>query len=118
MRNGILATVCVLGCVAATHGAALAADKPMRLWNLTTATIVDFRLAPAGAQNFGPNLTKADKDGEVDHDERLPIRGVAPGRYDARIVQRGGRTCAVAGLELAAGKVFTIEDKQLAGCSK
>ena len=111
--------VAVCAIVWAAGGAgAFAADKPMRFWNLTSATIVDLRLAPAGTQNFGGNLTKADKDGAVDHDERLPVRGVAPGRYDARIVQRGGRTCAAASLELAAGKVFTIEDKQLTGCTK
>ena len=57
-----------------------AAEKPIRFWNLTSATVTELRLAPAGSQNFGPDQCKNDKDGSVDHDERLPITGVTPGR--------------------------------------
>ena len=52
-------------------------------------------LAPAGTTHFGPNHAKNDKDGTVDHDERLRITGVEPGMYDAKFTDvrphlRGG----------------------------
>ena len=54
--------------------------KGIRLWNLTTSTISGFQLSPVGKNAWGPNLTLNDKDKEVDHDERLRITGVEPGR--------------------------------------
>lgn len=59
--------------------------KGIRLWNLTGATISGFELSPAGKNEWGPNQTLNDKDKEVDHDERLRITSVEPGRYDAKI---------------------------------
>ncbi len=97
---------------------ALAADKPTRFWNLTSATVSDLRLAPAGTENFSENLVLKDKDAEVDHDERLAIAGLASGVYDARIGFPDGTLCAVKNISIAAGDVFSIEDKDLAGCKK
>ena len=65
-----------------------AQGKGIRFWNLTTATISGFQLSPAGKDSWGPNQTLNDKDKEVDHDERLRITGVDPGRYDAKISYR------------------------------
>ena len=59
--------------------------KGIRLWNLTSATISSFELSPAGKNEWGPNQTLNDKDKEVDHDERLRITGVEPGRCDAKV---------------------------------
>ena len=53
------------------------------------ATISGFQLSPAGKNDWGPNQTLNDKDKEVDHDERLRITGVEPGRYDAKVGYRG-----------------------------
>lgn len=96
---------------------ALAAEKPIRFWNLTSATVTELRLAPAGSQNFGPDQCKNDKDGSVDHDERLPITGVTPGRYDVKVGYKGGKTCRVANVSIESGKVFSIEDKDLTDCT-
>jgi hypothetical protein len=96
---------------------ALAAEKPIRFWNLTSATVTELRLAPAGSDKFGPDQCKNDKDGSVDHDERLPITGVTPGRYDIRIGYKGGKTCRVANVAIESGKVFSVEDKDLRDCS-
>src|SRR5215470_18542028 len=71
----------------------LAQGKGIRLWNLTTATITGFQLSPAGQNTWGPNQTLNDKDKEVDHDERLRITGVAPGRYDAKVSYAGAKQC-------------------------
>jgi hypothetical protein len=96
---------------------ALAAEKPVRFWNLTSATVTELRLAPTGSDKFGPDQCKNDKDGSVDHDERLQITGVMPGRYDIKIGYKGGKSCRVANVPIESGKVFSIEDKDLTDCS-
>jgi hypothetical protein len=92
--------------------------KGIRLWNLTTQTISGFQLSPAGKNEWGTNQTLNDKDKEVDHDERLRIIDVAPGRYDARVSYRDRRQCLVRDIELVADAVFSIADKDLRVCSK
>jgi len=85
-----------------------AQTKPIRFWNLTTETVTNLYLSPAGKDTWGPDQCKNDPDGEVDHRERLPINGVEPGRYDAKVGYRNGRTCMVKNIELKAGGVFSI----------
>lgn len=93
-----------------------AAAKPSRFWNLTANTITSFQLAPAGTEKWGRDQCQNDRDGTVDHDERLRITGVSPGRYDAKFSDKKGRVCIVRGLEVQEGEVFAIEEKNLAGC--
>jgi len=64
---------------------AMAQGKGIRLWNLTTANDFKFSTFSAGKDNWGPNQALNDRDKEVDHDERLRITGIEPGRYDARV---------------------------------
>jgi hypothetical protein len=98
-------------------GASLAADrKPTRFWNLTANTIVTLQMSPAGQQNWGRDQCENDKDHEVDHDERLRITDTAPGRYDVRFKDKTGRVCVVKNIEVKDGDIFTIEEKDLAGC--
>jgi hypothetical protein len=99
-------------------GAVMAQGKGIRLWNLTTATISGFQLSPAGKNEWGPNQTLNDRDKEVDHDERLRITGVEPGRYDARVSYRDSRQCFVRDIEIKADAVFSIADKDLKDCNK
>lgn len=108
------AVIIILACISQAH----AQGKGIRLWNLTTATITGFELSPAGKDQWSANLTLADKDKEVDHDERLRITGIEPGRYDARVSYREGRQCMVRNIEIAAGAVFSIADKDLTDCTK
>jgi hypothetical protein len=54
--------------------------------------------------------------GRVDHDERLRITGIEPGRYDVKLADRIGRICIVRDVEVKAGAVFAIEEKQLVDC--
>ncbi|MEH2471615.1 hypothetical protein V1281_007198 [Nitrobacteraceae bacterium AZCC 2161] len=95
-----------------------AQGKGIRLWNLTTETISSFQLSAAGQNSWGPNQTLNDKDKEVDHDERLRITDIAPGRYDAKVGYRDARTCVVRDIEIKAGAVFSIADKDLKDCTK
>ncbi|MGN6571978.1 MAG: hypothetical protein ACTHLO_11240 [Pseudolabrys sp.] len=99
-------------------GSAAAKDKPTRFWNLTMHTVSNLQLSPAGKNEFGPNQCKNDKDGTVDHDERVEVTGVAGGRYDVKIADVTGRACVVRNVEVKPGAVFVIDEKQLAGCGK
>jgi len=114
MCRALLAVVFVI----AASGQLLAQGKGIRLWNLTSATISGFQLSPAGKNAWGPNQTLNDKDKEVDHDERLRITGVEPGRYDAKVEYGGSRQCYVRDIEIKADAVFSIADKDLQDCSK
>jgi hypothetical protein len=87
-----------------------------RFWNLTTGTIKEFRLAPAGSASFGKNQCENDPDAAVDHDERLDVTGVASGRYDAKIVYASGKACMARGVEVKEGKVFSLDDHDLTDC--
>jgi hypothetical protein len=102
----------------ATAATASAADRPTRFWNLTHNTIQEFQLAPAGTIAWGEDQCKNDKDGAVDFDERLRITGIDSGRYDARIKDASGRVCFARNIAIEAGKVFSIEEKDLTGCTR
>ncbi len=110
----ILALVVLL----AVAGELSAQGKGTRLWNLTSSTISGFQLSPAGKDNWGPNQTLNDKDKEVDHDERLRITGIEPGRYDAKVTYPNSRQCFVRDIEIRADAVFSIADKDLKDCNK
>ena len=99
--------------LAATSLVALTQGRATRFWNLTQDTISEFYLAPAGTTNFGPNQCKNDKDGTVEHDERLRITGVEPGVYDAKFKDVKGRTCLVKNIKVEAGQIFSIEESEL-----
>src|SRR3954466_5120344 len=117
MRRALIISSAVL--MATTMpSAAQSKGKGIRLWNLTSQTISGFELSPVGKDSWGPNQTLNDKDKEVDHDERLRIADVAPGRYDARVTMRDKRQCVVRDVELVADSVFSIADKDLKSCSK
>jgi hypothetical protein len=96
----------------------LAQGRGIRLWNLSTATISGFQLSPAGKNDWGPNQTLNDKDKEVEHDERLRLTGIVPGRYDAKVTYRDGRQCVVRDVEIKAEAVFSIADTDLKDCNK
>jgi hypothetical protein len=99
-------------------GSAAAQGKGIRFWNLTTATVSGLQLSPTGKDNWGSNQTVNDKDGEVDHDERLRITGIEPGRYDVKVSYHDKRVCVVRNIEIRANAVFSIADKDLTDCSK
>jgi len=97
---------------------ALAQDRPTRFWNLTQGRISEFYLAAAGTTDWGPNQAKNDKDGVVDPDERLRITGIKSGSYDVKLKDLDGRTCMLHGIKVEVGQIFSIDEKDLTGCSK
>jgi hypothetical protein len=90
--------------------------RGIRFWNLTLYTITNFQMSPAGRETWGPNQCENDRDGTVDHDERLRITGIEPGRYDVKLADRNGRVCIVRNIEVKDGAIFAIEEKQLTEC--
>ncbi len=104
--------------LAVTSSVALAEGRPTRFWNLTRYVVSEFYLAPTGTTSWGPNQCKNDKDGTVDPDERLRITGVEPGRYDVKLKDVSGRTCIVRNIEIKAGEIFSIEEKELTSCTR
>ena len=101
-----------------TAASASAADRPTRFWNLTHNTVQEFQLAPAGTTAWGENQCRNDKDGTVDFDERLRVVGIGSGRYDARIKDASGRICFARNIAIEAGKVFSIDEKDLVDCTR
>ena len=89
----------------------------MRFWNLTLYTLTSLQFSPPGQSAWGKNQCENDDDKTVDHDERLRITGLTPGRYDAKLTDRIGRTCVVKDVEVKDG-VFSIEEKQLIDCQQ
>ena len=105
--------------LAALGQPSLAAErKGIRFWNLTSATVAKLYLSPAGKNEWGPDQCRNDPDGAIDHDERLKLAGVVPGRYDLRIADKSGRVCFVRNVMVEADKVFSVADQDLTDCSK
>jgi hypothetical protein len=95
---------------------ASAADR-FFLYNLTTATtFTGVYLAPAGSGRWGSNQALNDKDKEVDPSERLSIKDIERGRFDAKLVDQKGRTCIRHGIDLSKDTTFDIRDADLADC--
>ncbi len=95
-----------------------ASAKDTRFWNLTANTITSVQLSPPGKNEWGRNQADNDRDHTVDHDERLKITDTDAGTYDVKFVDRSGRTCVVPNVQVKAGSVFSIEEKELKGCTK
>jgi hypothetical protein len=113
MRNLLLGSITLglIGC------AATAQDRTgIRFWNLTLYAITNLQMSPTGEDAWGPNQCENDRDGTVDHDERLRITGIEPGRYDIRLADKIGRVCVVRNVEVNAGAIFSIEERQLTDC--
>ena len=98
-------------------GADAAERRGMRFWNLTLYTLTSLQFSPPGQNAWGKNQCENDDDKAVDHNERLRITGLGPGRYDAKLVDRLGRTCVVKDVDVKDG-IFAIEEKQLTDCER
>ena len=96
----------------------LAADKPIRFWNLTAETISELYLAPPGTDKFGANQCLNDKDGTVETDEMVVVKDVQPGKYDVKLKDVSGRTCLISSVAVKAHENFSVGEKQLKNCTK
>jgi hypothetical protein len=116
MRHASIVAVALVLTVAAAH-AQTSKRSGMRFWNLTLYTLTSLQFSPPGQNAWGRNQCENDDDKTVDHNERLRITGLTAGRYDARLMDKIGRTCVVKDVEVKDG-VFAIEEKQLTDCQQ
>jgi len=109
--------LCVVAIVLALSTVAAAEQRRggIRFWNLTLYTLTSLQFSPPGKNEWGHNQCENDDDGTVDHNERLRVTGVTPGRYDTKVTDKIGRTCIVTDVEVKEG-IFAIEEKQLTNC--
>ena len=115
MRRATIIVALML--IASAAQAQSAKRSGMRFWNLTLYTLTSLQFSPPGQNAWGKNQCENDNDKTVDHDERLRVTGLTPGRYDAKLTDKTGRTCVVKDVHVKDG-VFTIEEKQLTDCEK
>jgi hypothetical protein len=113
MTKAMIPATFILALVATSASA-----KDTQFWNLTANTITSLQLSPPGKNEWGRNQADNDRDHTVDHDERLRITDTEAGTYDVRFADKSGRTCVVPNVQVKAGAIFTIEEKQLNGCTK
>jgi hypothetical protein len=113
-RAGILTASILL--VLVPSGGASAKDT--QFWNLTANTITSLQLSPAGKNDWGRDQTDNDRDHTVDHDERLKITDTTAGTYDVKFTDKSGRSCVVPNVQVKAGGIFAIEEKNLKGCTQ
>ena len=101
----------------ALMGPARGADR-MRFWNLTSSTLTGVALAPTGTTAFGPNQCANDRDGAVDHDERLRLTGIGPGTYDVQVTTKAGRRCIARNVAVRddGPYAFSLADEDLKDC--
>ena len=111
--------VAIIVVLIASNLAAAAAER-LKFWNLTSSTIKELHLAPAGTENWGPDQCQNDPDSAVEADERLTLKDIVPGRYNVKLLDEKGRVCIVRDVEVAGGKAyaFSISEKELTDCSK
>lgn len=109
--------VAVVMALMASSAQAQSKRSGMRFWNLTLYTLTSLQFSPVGQDKWGPNQCLNDDDKTVDHDERLRITGMTAGRYDAKLIDKIGRTCVVKDVDVKDG-VFSIEERQLTRCEQ
>jgi hypothetical protein len=113
MTKAMIPVAFILALVATSASA-----KDTQFWNLTTNTITSLQLSPPGKNEWGRNQADNDRDHTVDHDERLKITDTEAGTYDVKFADKSGRTCVVSNVQIKAGAIFSIDEKQLKDCAK
>jgi hypothetical protein len=116
MWEMIMRTAAFIAVSVALVTSAYAASNRLQFWNLTPNTVTEFHLSPTGMNQWGKDQCQNDKDGSVDHDERLPILDTPAGVYDAKLKDKTGRVCIAKGLIINTKGIFSIEETQLSDC--
>jgi hypothetical protein len=102
-----------LGLSFACSVAIAAEDDSLLFLNRVGESIVKLQLAPAGTTKWGPDQCQYEDDKSVENNEKIPLKGTAPGRYDIRFTDLKGRSCTVKNLEVKAGALVVLREKEL-----
>ena len=98
--------------------AAYAANNKPQFWNLTAHPVTEFYLAPAGTDQWGENQALNDPDGSVDYNEKLSIVDIPPDTYDLKLKDKTGRVCVLRGVVIWTDSIISLDETQLADCTK
>jgi hypothetical protein len=94
--------------------AAAAAEVKYPLFlNRAGETIVKLQFARAGTTKWGPDQCQHEEDKGVEHNEKVPLPDVSPGRYDVRFTDLKGRICTVKNLDVKEGALTVIRESEL-----
>jgi hypothetical protein len=99
----------VLGCSVAIA----ADDKPLLFLNRAGETMVKLQFAPAGTTKWGTDQTQYEDDKQVEHNEKIPLKDVTPGRYDIRFTDIKGRSCTLKNLDVKVGALVVVREAEL-----
>ena len=111
----LISAALMLGCSVAVA----ADDKPLLFLNRAGETMVKLQFAPAGTTKWGPDQCQYEDDKQVEHNEKIPLQGVTPGRYDVRFTDLKGRSCTLKNLDVKAGALVVIRAAELpAECAR
>jgi hypothetical protein len=88
-------------------------DKPLQFLNRAGETLVKLQFASAGTTKWGADQCQYEDDKQVEHNEKISLQGVTPGRYDVRFTDIKGRSCTVKNLDVKAGALVVIRQTEL-----
>lgn len=108
MKPVLLSVGLSLACSAAS-----AAERGSLFLNRVGETLVKLQFAPAGTAKWGPDQCQYEDDKSVEHNEKVPLKGVTSGRYDVRFTDLKGRTCTVKNLDVKDGALVVIRENEL-----
>jgi hypothetical protein len=109
MKNGLLPLALL---VAGSSAFAIEGNSLLFL-NRVGETIVHLQLAPAGTTKWGPDQCQYEDDKSIEHNEKIPLMGVTPGRYDIRFTDLKGRACTVRNLDVKPGALVVLRENEL-----
>ena len=102
-----------IGLLVAGSAAIAAEDNSLLFLNRVGETIVHLQLAAAGTTKWGPDQCQYEDDKSVEHNEKIPLMGVTPGRYDIRFTDLKGRACTVRNLDVKPGALVVLRENEL-----
>ena len=116
MKNGLLLSLALLF---ASSSAFAVEGNSLLFLNRVGETIVHLQLAPAGTTKWGPDQCQYEDDKSIEHNEKIPLTGVMPGRYDIRFMDLKGRACTVRNIDVKDGALVVLRENELpAECTK
>jgi hypothetical protein len=110
MKNGLLLSLALLF---ASSSAFAVEGNSLLFLNRVGETIVHLQLAPAGTTKWGPDQCQYEDDKSVENNEKVPLTGVTPGRYDIRFTDLKGRACTVRNLDVKLGALVVLRENEL-----
>ena len=108
----------VLG-IAAAIGVGLAASSvsaaDLVIVNNTQTSIRDLHLSPVSLGRWGPDYLARRRNDTLETGESLTLAGVAPGRYDIKLVNDRATHCVLQNVSLFAARAWELEEGALLG---